>query len=776
MAETTGLLAARPTRVAAYARVSTGPGMQADNFSLAAQLNEIRKFAAGRGWTVVAEFTDTVSGQKTADRPGLQEMLAAARRQTFDVLIVHELSRLSRASVYDTFAIFEDLGRAGVGFVSVLEPQFDLSNPSGRFVLTIIAAINQYYVDVLRLHTRKGKHQRARDGLYNASILPYGYRRAGDNPKEPPVIVEEEAAGVRLIFELYATGRYSVQDLANTLNDRGFRTRSGQRFSKDTVADMLRNPFYQGQVAYKAYRQEATSVEWHTGQHQAIVTPELWAACRQVRERHLNASRPFQPQVRAYPLGQLVVCHVCGRKLRAQHTNTGDYYRELSGSRGYDDCPQAQTGARAAVLQAQIDALVRQLQLPPDWQAELQTLMGEDEEVLTLQNARARLVAERRRIKQAWIRGDYEDDVDLYESNLRRVEQELAQLPTADELYQVQQAAEQLEHVAEVWDVATERDKKELLQLMLQSVAVDVTQNRVLFLRPTAAFIPLLRSLPLLQERGLGQFTPVWSPELAATLPYPSPPPLTQLPTPAVALPWLGAWPWAPEPGARISPTLSQALKERRQSGQVGGLVVEVPYPGVPALRVDSRKWEGVELKRCRLAEVLTWPADSVAYLETPLALQELAERETWPADLYERLAPQGYWHWIDWLPGAMPAHWVFTYFPTAWSWAQQHYWSNYDSYNRLRQVGFQVEQREHTWYQALTLETAWAIAQQRPGLLAALPEAEYQAGLAALRAALEAQGAGALQGSEVTLVEVWAVKGARPARRRGKAAAPVGE
>ncbi len=161
-------------RVAAYARVSTE--MQAEEgLSITAQLNEIREFAAARNWTVVSEFVDAGITGQTLDRPGLQNMLTAAEQGAFDVVIVHELSRLSRSSVYDTFSIFDQLGRCKVGFASVKEPQFDLSNPTGRFLLTIIAAINQYYIDILRMHTKKAKRERAREGLYNASVTPYGY-------------------------------------------------------------------------------------------------------------------------------------------------------------------------------------------------------------------------------------------------------------------------------------------------------------------------------------------------------------------------------------------------------------------------------------------------------------------------------------------------------------------------------------------------------------------------------------------------------------------------
>ena len=186
-------------RVAAYARVSTE--MQAEEgLSITAQLNEIREYATARSWTVVSEFVDAGITGQTLDRPGLQNMLTAAEQGAFDVVIVHELSRLSRSSVYDTFSIFDRLGRCKVGFASVKEPEFDLSSPTGRFLLTMIAAINQYYIDILRMHTKKAKRERAREGLYNASVTPYGYA-FGDSARVAPVVVPAEAEAVTQTME-----------------------------------------------------------------------------------------------------------------------------------------------------------------------------------------------------------------------------------------------------------------------------------------------------------------------------------------------------------------------------------------------------------------------------------------------------------------------------------------------------------------------------------------------------------------------------------------------
>ena len=156
-------------RVATYARVSTG--MQAeDGKSLAAQKAEMSEFAEARGWEIVAEFVDAGLSGTDMNRPALKNALEAAEEGTYDILLVHELSRLSRR-LYDTLGIFEKLGRIEVGFASVQEPNFNFSTPTGRLVLTMLAALNQYYVDLLKMHTAKSKRERARRGEILSNLV-----------------------------------------------------------------------------------------------------------------------------------------------------------------------------------------------------------------------------------------------------------------------------------------------------------------------------------------------------------------------------------------------------------------------------------------------------------------------------------------------------------------------------------------------------------------------------------------------------------------------------
>jgi len=130
-------------------------------------------------------------------------------------------------------------------------------------------------------------------------------------------------------------------------------------------------------------------------------------------------------------------------------------------------------------------------------------------------------------------------------------------------------------------------------------------------------------------------------------------------------------------------------------------------------------------------------------------------------------LEPGGYWRFVDLMPPAMPAHWIFTYFPDAWVCVRDTLWTSYKLSTVLREAGFGVKLKERSFYQPVSLAAAHAIAQQRPGLLATLSDDVYQKGVERLAEESHARGAATLIGSEFTLVEILAVKGEQPKPKR---------
>ena len=144
-------------KCALYCRVST-PDQHLDN-----QLFQLRELAAKRGYEIVHEYTDKgISGAK-ARRPGLDALMADARRRKFDLVFVAAFDRIARSTRH-FLQVLDELDSFGVEFVSAREA-IDTSGPMGRLFLTLIGAISALERDICRDRIRQGMARRRLMGL-----------------------------------------------------------------------------------------------------------------------------------------------------------------------------------------------------------------------------------------------------------------------------------------------------------------------------------------------------------------------------------------------------------------------------------------------------------------------------------------------------------------------------------------------------------------------------------------------------------------------------------
>jgi len=141
-------------RVGIYARVSTLIGQSPEM-----QLAELREYASRRGWEIVGEYVDCISGSKES-RPELNRLMADAHRRHFDAVLVWKIDRFGR-SLKHLVNSLADLDSYGVAFVS-LRDNLDLSTPSGRLMFQIIGAMAEFERSLIQ--------ERVRAGLRNAKL------------------------------------------------------------------------------------------------------------------------------------------------------------------------------------------------------------------------------------------------------------------------------------------------------------------------------------------------------------------------------------------------------------------------------------------------------------------------------------------------------------------------------------------------------------------------------------------------------------------------------
>lgn len=327
-------------RTVTYCRFSSDKQREA---SIEDQQRNCQKFAEREGWDIIGRYTDkAISGTK-ADRPEYQTMLADAVAGAFDLLLVDDLSRLSRDDVELKTTIRRFLFW-GIRIVGVSDG-FDSASKGYKIHAGVRGLINEIYLDDLREKTHRGMVGQVLKGN-NAGGRTYGFRNVPIEDKSRkdeygrPVIVAvrrkinpEQAKVVRQIFELYADGN-SDRWIAYELNRRGVLSPRGSTWVGSAVRPMLRNKLYIGQYIWNRStlvrnpdtgsrkRIPRPEDEWIVQKmpHLRIVPQDLWdrvVARRQEIHEKLAAIQRLNPKARTgagpkYLFSSLLKCGVCG--------------------------------------------------------------------------------------------------------------------------------------------------------------------------------------------------------------------------------------------------------------------------------------------------------------------------------------------------------------------------------------------------------------------------------------------------------------------------------
>ena len=264
-------------RCAIYTRKSTEHNLDLEFNSLDAQREACEayiKSQAHEGWRLIpGRYDDGAFSGASLDRPALQQLLAEVRSGKIDVIVVYKVDRLTR-SLADFAKLVELFDQHAASFVSVTQ-SFNTTSSMGRLTLNVLLSFAQFEREVIGERVRDKIAASKRKGIWVGGPVPLGY--ASINKKL--VVVPDEAATVRLIFQRYLD-LGSIRALMQELDHRGIRTkrqvcsngqaRGGIRFGVGSLAHLLRNRFYIGEVVYRG--------KVHSGEHEPIMDQALFEA------------------------------------------------------------------------------------------------------------------------------------------------------------------------------------------------------------------------------------------------------------------------------------------------------------------------------------------------------------------------------------------------------------------------------------------------------------------------------------------------------------------
>ena len=273
-----------PLRVCYYCRVSTDSDVQLN--SLDNQLEYYENYIKSKPkWIFSGGYIEEgKTGVRVDVRPSFKKMIHDAKHNKFDLIITKEVSRFAR-DLEDSIHYIRELKDSGVG-VFFENQNLNTFDSNSELILNIMFNLAQDESRKLSSRVKFGHRQAIENGHVLGSSNITGYKK--DNCKL--VIVENEAKFIKILFELYASGKYGFQKLSKKLSELGYLNKKGKLYDKDSLKRMIENPKYKGYYRAKTYeildyrtkRRKKNSLDEQVlykckdGSIPAIISEELW--------------------------------------------------------------------------------------------------------------------------------------------------------------------------------------------------------------------------------------------------------------------------------------------------------------------------------------------------------------------------------------------------------------------------------------------------------------------------------------------------------------------
>lgn len=329
---------ASPGHAALYLRVSTGRQAEHD-LSIPDQRRQLRAYCEGKGIAVVAEFVEPGASATDDRRPEFQRMMDAAAQKPapFDCIIVHSFSRFFRDQFQLEFYV-RRLAKNGIRLTSITQDLGD--DPMSVMMRQIMALFDEYQSKENAKHTLRAMRENARQGYWNGSRPPFGYRivvaeQRGTRAKKKIEPDPMQAETVRLMFRLARIGSedgpMGSRQIADHLNAHGIRTQTGGRWGVGAVHQVLTRETYVGRhrfnVSGKRKGEKKSEDEIVEMAVEPIISEEEFAEVQAVM-------RSRSPQLRAPRfvsagtlLGGVCFCADCGGAMTLRTSGKGEQYR-----------------------------------------------------------------------------------------------------------------------------------------------------------------------------------------------------------------------------------------------------------------------------------------------------------------------------------------------------------------------------------------------------------------------------------------------------------------
>jgi len=286
-----------------YCRVSSKE-QEETGYSLPAQKKLLAEYAQRKNLVILKEFSVAESASGAKQRKVFEEMIEFMKKKEVSILLCEKVDRLTRnlkeAVVANDWIEADEKRQIHFVKQNLIIHKNAKSDEKFRWDIEIVLA--KKFIANLSEEVKKGQKEKLAQG-WLPSAPKLGYKTTGEKGHKIHIIDNKKAPLVKKMFELYATGNYSLKKLVEIMYNEGLRTKLGNQLVKSRLANLLSDPFYCG---INRWKKEITD-----GKQEPLIIKELFDKVQNVLH---NKSTPKYSK-HFYEFKGLLKCAECGGKI-----------------------------------------------------------------------------------------------------------------------------------------------------------------------------------------------------------------------------------------------------------------------------------------------------------------------------------------------------------------------------------------------------------------------------------------------------------------------------
>lgn len=473
-------------KVVIYARVSSRE-QEREGYSIPAQISFLEEYAKKNDFKVVKIYKEAMTAKK-AGRKEFGKMLEFLQTsEDVKTILVEKTDRLYR-NLTDYIKIDFEKHDLEIHFAKEGEVLSKDAHSSKKFLHGIKVLMAKNYIDNMKEEVKKGHAEKLKLGIWPGKA-PMGYTNKLD---DHTIVIDQELGPiVKRAFELAKTGNYSLSKLKKELYKMGLRgPRNGKELPKSSMARLLKNPFYYGELVRGG--------ETYKGSHEPLITKELFDSVQYVLGFSKKPSATKHDFVFRGPL----TCGYCGCQITAEKKKGRYIYYHCTNGKG--SCENV-TWVREEKIEEQYLEALRKISLPRDIvEFTRDTLLSSHKEEREFRETQIRTLTARYKKLESYIDNLYTDKLEgtielsywkrrtaEYKAEQEDISVQIDALRRSNTEYMLEgvKLMEVANSASKLFPLMNKEEKRELISLVLSNSTIENTNIRYSYKKPFDLFV-----------------------------------------------------------------------------------------------------------------------------------------------------------------------------------------------------------------------------------------------------------------------------------------------